>query len=131
MVDALFETQKTWAVHGNEGKEKLLLIAQQAGISKEKFDQCLADKELFNKIVETRKRGNEEFGVDSTPAFFVNGKRLTGEHTLKDFERRCPARPSPKTARRRRPRVPRRRRPKAAQRRRRRSGASLKDRRGL
>jgi protein-disulfide isomerase len=86
MVGALFETQPTWAVPGAEGKDKLLLIARQAGFSKEKFDECLADKELFSKIVETRKRGNEQFGVDSTPSFFVNGKRLTGEHTLQDFE---------------------------------------------
>ena len=86
MVDALFETQDVWAVTGNEGKEKLLLIARQSGMSKEQFDQCLADKALFDKIVETRKRGNEVFGVDSTPAFFVNGKRLGTQHTLKDFE---------------------------------------------
>jgi protein-disulfide isomerase len=86
MVGALFETQETWAVPGADGKEKLLLIAKQAGFSKETFDQCLADKELFQKIVDTRARGNEEFGVDSTPSFFVNGKRLTGEHTLQDFE---------------------------------------------
>jgi protein-disulfide isomerase len=86
MVGALFETQQTWAVPGADGKEKLLLIAKQAGFSKEKFDQCLADKELFSKIVDTRTRGHEKFGVDSTPSFFVNGKRLTGEHTLQDFE---------------------------------------------
>ncbi|MBC8013789.1 MAG: DsbA family protein, partial [Methyloceanibacter sp.] len=86
MVGALFDTQETWAMPGADGKEKLLLIAKQAGFSKEKFDQCLADKELFNKIVETRTRGHEKFGVDSTPSFFVNGKRLTGEHELKDFE---------------------------------------------
>ncbi|MEX1060759.1 MAG: DsbA family protein [Methyloceanibacter sp.] len=86
MVGALFDTQQTWALPGADGKEKLLLIAKQAGFSKEKFDQCLADKELFNKIVETRTRGNEAFGVESTPSFFVNGKRLTGEHTLQDFE---------------------------------------------
>lgn len=86
MVSALFETQPTWAVPGAEGKEKLLLIAKQAGFSKEKFDQCLADKELFQKIVDTRTRANEKFGVDSTPSFFVNGKRLTGEHTLQDFD---------------------------------------------
>jgi protein-disulfide isomerase len=41
---------------------------------------------MFDKIVETRKRANEVFGVDSTPSFFVNGKRLGTEHTLKDFE---------------------------------------------
>ena len=86
MVGALFDTQETWAVPGADGKEKLLLIAKQAGFSKEKFDQCVADKELFQKIVDTRTRANDEFGVDSTPSFFVNGKRLTGEHTLQDFE---------------------------------------------
>jgi protein-disulfide isomerase len=86
MVGALFETQQTWAVPGADGKEKLLLIAKQAGFSKEKFDQCLADKELFNKIVEVRTRAYEKFGVDSTPTFFVNGKRLTSEHQLKDFD---------------------------------------------
>jgi protein-disulfide isomerase len=86
MVDALFETQDVWAVTGNEGKEKLLLIARQSGMSKEEFDKCLADKAMFDKIVETRKRANEVFGVDSTPSFFVNGKRLGTEHTLKDFE---------------------------------------------
>lgn len=86
MVDALFETQKTWAMPGSDGKEKLLVIAKQAGFSKEKFDQCLADKELFDKIVETRKIAHEKFGVESTPSFFVNGKRLKGDHQLKDFE---------------------------------------------
>ena len=86
MVDALFATQQNWVVQGGEAKEKLFAIAKQAGFSREKFDQCLADQELFNKIVETRKIANEKFGVDSTPSFFINGKRLTGEHQLKDFE---------------------------------------------
>jgi protein-disulfide isomerase len=87
MIAALFETQQTWAVPGVDGKAKLELIAKQAGFSAETFAQCLADKELFGKIVETRQRANDRFGVDSTPTFFVNGKRLTGEHSLKDFEK--------------------------------------------
>jgi protein-disulfide isomerase len=78
MLDGLFETQETWAVPGEDGKEKLLLIAKQAGFSQEKFDQCLADKVLFDKIVAVRKKAHEEYGVDSTPSFFVNGKRLEG-----------------------------------------------------
>jgi protein-disulfide isomerase len=86
MVGALFETQGTWAVPGEEGKEKLLLIAKQAGFSKERFDQCVGDKELFNKIVAVRQRANDKFGVDSTPTFFVNGKRLTADHQLKDLD---------------------------------------------
>ena len=86
MVGALFDTQETWAVPGEEGKEKLLLVAVDGGFTKEKFDQCVGDKDLFNKIVETRKIAKEKFGVHSTPSFFVNGKRLTGAPTLRNFE---------------------------------------------
>ena len=86
MVDALFGTQETWAVPGSEGKDRLLQIARQAGISKERFDSCLADKVLFNKILQTRERGHDVFGVDSTPTFFVNAKRMKADHQLKDFD---------------------------------------------
>jgi protein-disulfide isomerase len=86
MVDALFETQETWAAPGGDAKDKLLQIARQAGISKEQFDQCLADQELFGKIVKTREIAHEKFQVDSTPTFFVNGKRLKGAHKLEDFQ---------------------------------------------
>ena len=34
MIDALFATQTTWAVPGADGKDKLLLIARQAGWAK-------------------------------------------------------------------------------------------------
>ncbi len=85
MVGGLFETQKTWAVPGENGKEKLSLIAKQAGFSQESFDKCMADKELFDNIVEVRTRGHEKYGVDSTPSFFVNGKRMKGIE-IKDFD---------------------------------------------
>lgn len=86
MIDALFQTQKTWAVPGAEGKDKLAQVAKQAGISQQEFDRCLADKELFDKIVLIRQKGNEEFQVDSTPSFFVNGKRLKGEVTIETVD---------------------------------------------
>jgi protein-disulfide isomerase len=86
MVGGLFEAQENWAVPGPEGKEKLMLIAKQAGFSQESADKCVADKAQFDKVVEVRQRAHDKFGVDSTPTFFVNGKRLTGEKTFKDFE---------------------------------------------
>jgi protein-disulfide isomerase len=85
MIDALFETQSVWALQGSEGKDKLLQISRQAGFSKERFDECLADEELFKKIVAVRDRGHEAFQIDSTPTFFVNGKRLSG-HKIEDFD---------------------------------------------
>jgi len=86
MVDAMFATQETWAVPGADGKEQLLKIARQAGMSKEQFDQCLADEALFKKILDTRTKAHDKFQVDSTPTFFINGKRLKGDHQLSDFQ---------------------------------------------
>jgi protein-disulfide isomerase len=86
MIDVMFQTQSTWVVEGPEALDHLLQLARQAGFSKEKFDACLADKDLFKKIVDERQRANDKFQVDSTPTFFVNGKRMSGEHQLKDFE---------------------------------------------
>jgi protein-disulfide isomerase len=95
MIDALFETQKTWAVPGADGKDKLLQVARQAGISKEQFDKCLADKGLFDNIVEIRRRANEDYGVDSTPSFFVNGKKIDGAHEIEDFDAALGGTPAP------------------------------------
>lgn len=78
LVDGLFETQATWAAPGPDGEEKLKRIAKQAGFSEESYTKCVEDKELFDKIVAVREKAHEEYGVDATPAFFVNGKRLDG-----------------------------------------------------
>ncbi len=94
MVDALFETQKTWAVPGAEGKEKLLQVARQAGMSKQEFDKCLEDKQLFENLVEIRRRAHEEYGVDGTPAFFVNGKKIAGAHSFEDLQEALGDKPS-------------------------------------
>jgi protein-disulfide isomerase len=86
MIDGLFATQETWAIPDDEGRNKLLQIARQAGFSKKSFDKCLGNKDLLKRIVEARKIAHEKFGVDSTPTFFINGKRLTGDHQMKDFD---------------------------------------------
>jgi protein-disulfide isomerase len=86
MVDGLFETQEAWVVRGPEGKDKLEQIARQAGFSKERFDKCLGDKALFDDVVKARARAHQRFGVDSTPTFFVDAKRMKGDHQLSDFD---------------------------------------------
>jgi protein-disulfide isomerase len=86
MIETMFSTRENWAVPGVDAKDKLFQIAERFGISKEQFDQCLTDKSLFNKIVETRQVAHDKFHVDATPTFFVNGKRMRGDHQIKDFE---------------------------------------------
>ena len=84
MVDALFKTLESWAIEGDP-LPKLSEVAQQYGLSKEQFDQCVEDQKLFDNIVAVRKRASEEFKVNSTPSFFVNGKPLDHPESVDDF----------------------------------------------
>ena len=78
MIGALFKTQDKWAfVRGNPVPE-LFKIAQQAGFTQERFDTCLKDNATLDHMISARQRASDEFGVNATPTFFINGKRLRG-----------------------------------------------------
>ena len=85
MVDSLFKAQESWAFVGDP-MPKLFDVAKQGGFTQERFDQCVEDQDLFDKIVQVRKRASEEFKVNSTPSFFVNGKPLDHPEGIEDFE---------------------------------------------
>ena len=87
MIGALFKTQDKWAfVRGNPVPE-LFKIAQQAGFTQEKFDTCLKDNATLDKMISGRQKASDEFGVNATPTFFINGKRLRGRSdTIEAFD---------------------------------------------
>ena len=84
MIESLFKSQEIWA-GAEDPMPKLFDVAKQGGFSQEKFDQCVEDQDLFDKIVQVRKRANESFKVNSTPSFFVNGKPLEHPEDVEDF----------------------------------------------
>jgi protein-disulfide isomerase len=86
LVSVLFEKQAEWVVRGN-AVPKLFEIAKQAGFTQESFDKCLTDQKLLEQISAVRARASEKFGVNSTPTFFINGKRLSGGSAIGDFEK--------------------------------------------
>ncbi|MCS0503014.1 DsbA family protein [Ancylobacter mangrovi] len=77
MVDTLFETQKSWAFTNNPA-QALLTIAKQGGMTEEQFNACLNDKKLAGEVDQVAERGSKEFGIDATPTFFINGKKISG-----------------------------------------------------
>lgn len=83
-LDMLFKTQASWATAGNL-KEALIRLAKFGGMGEEKVNACLADETLSNKIVGERLKGEQDYGIDSTPTFFVNGKKLVGEQPIEDI----------------------------------------------
>ncbi len=87
LTSILFEKQEDWAFQKGNPVPKLFEIAKQAGFTQESFDKCLADQKLLEQITATRERGSKTFGVNSTPTFFINGKRLAEGPSLEAFEK--------------------------------------------
>jgi protein-disulfide isomerase len=84
MVDVLFKQQRDWAVV-DDAKAALLQIAKLAGFSQESFEACLTDQKLLDDVRSVQKRGADEFKVDSTPTFFINGNTYKGALTIEEM----------------------------------------------
>ena len=83
IVETLFAKQADWVVR--EPIEPLKSIAKQFGFTEESFNQCLANQKVLNAIEEVRDRAVKKLGVNSTPTFFVNGKKLVGDVTMEQM----------------------------------------------
>ena len=80
VVETLFAKQREWMVE--KPIEPLREIAKQLGLTQESFDACLANQKVLDSVQEVRDRAAEKLGVNSTPTFFVNGKKLIGDQSI-------------------------------------------------
>jgi protein-disulfide isomerase len=80
IIETLFAKQGAWVV--KEPIEPLKSIAKQFGFTEESFNQCLANQKVLDNIQAVRDRAVQKFAVNSTPTFFVNGKRLQGDVSI-------------------------------------------------
>jgi protein-disulfide isomerase len=78
VVETLFAKQQEWVVPDNP-VPPLENIAKQFGFTEESFNACLKDQSIMNGIEAVRDRAAAKLGVNSTPTFFVNGKKVTGD----------------------------------------------------
>jgi protein-disulfide isomerase len=84
MIDTLFRQQRDWVLQNP--LEHLFAIARQAGFTRQSFDECLANQPLTAGIEQVRDRG-VKFGVNSTPTFFINGKRVNGAMSPQELDK--------------------------------------------
>jgi protein-disulfide isomerase len=84
MVETLFAKQRDWVVQ--RPLAPMLAIAKQAGFSEDSFNACLKNQAVLDGIKEVGERGGK-MGVNSTPTFFINGKKLSGSQSIEDFEK--------------------------------------------
>lgn len=87
MASALFETQRNWAASADP-IPVLLKLANQAGITEEKFRECLSDKKLAQEVQLVAVRGFETFGVEATPTFFINATtKIDGDTSIEELSK--------------------------------------------
>ena len=85
VVDGFFRAQSEWVVESS-WQSKLKGVAALLGVKGQQFDNCLADKKLEDQVAQSRLTAATTLGVDSTPTFFINGKKFQGEPTLEAFD---------------------------------------------
>jgi len=56
------------------------------GMSEFVFTDCLANEELVKSIVTAAATAREEFGIDTSPSFIVNGTMYAGYRSLEDLQ---------------------------------------------
>ncbi len=76
MIDVLFDKQATWK-SGNV-VEELFKISKLAGFTQETFNACLKNQELLDNVLAIQKKAAEDYGVNATPTFFINGTKYAG-----------------------------------------------------
>jgi len=83
LVSALFQLQGTWLK--DDPVKGLQKVAQQAGFTQESFDACLQNQTVLDGVNWAKERASKEFGITSTPTFFVNGEIVNGNVPIGTF----------------------------------------------
>jgi protein-disulfide isomerase len=85
VIETLFAQQRDWVVQ--KPLQPLLAIFKQVGMNEQTFNSCLDNQQLAEGIDKVRSQAAEKFGVNSTPTFFVNGKRVNGALSIEEMEK--------------------------------------------
>jgi len=85
MVSLLLKDISRWAAV-DDPFSALSRLARQAGMSAEKFEALMRNRQILEAIVEMRQAAYKTWDVKSTPSFIVNGKTvLSGAMSYEDF----------------------------------------------
>ncbi len=79
MNKKLFESQKDLQV------ESLKKYAQEVKLNGKKFDECL-DSGKYADRVKSEIQAGSSLGVSGTPAYFINGRMVSGARPFEDFK---------------------------------------------
>lgn len=85
LVELYFRRQEALISAANP-LDELLASARLAGFSQESFEACLKNQSIYDAVNAMKKHGAEKLGVNSTPTFFINGKRMSGARSIEEMD---------------------------------------------
>ena len=71
-----------------EINKKLKKIVESLGISSDKFNKCLNDEVISNKILTNRIAGQRKYSINSTPTIIINEEKLEDSVSFKNISKK-------------------------------------------
>ena len=89
-LDTIYENQVEWTAGSNinEINNNLKKIVQILGISPTKFDKCLNDEAIADRILNGRIDGHQKYSINSTPTIIINEKKLESSASFKNIKKK-------------------------------------------
>ena len=89
-LDTIYETQNKWTRGSsiNDINKNLKKIVKNLGISSTRFDKCLIDEVISDKILSGRIDANQKYSINSTPTIIINEKKLEGSASFKNIKKK-------------------------------------------
>jgi protein-disulfide isomerase len=83
-LETLFRTQASWA-YASDYKGALKNVMAGLGIPSNVVDTCLASTELRAGVLALKQGGLQDYGVNATPTFLINGQKVLGAYPYAYF----------------------------------------------
>jgi protein-disulfide isomerase len=88
LLGELFHKQDEWAFSDGDPTPKLKAFATGVGgMTPEAFETCTKDQKLFDKLVANFTAAGDKFGINATPTFFIDGRRVNDAATMETFDK--------------------------------------------
>lgn len=85
LVDLMFKQQQKWA----RSQDPLAALAEMgrfAGMGQSDIDACFQNEDLYAGILEKKASYQDEFSIQSTPTFYINDEKLSGNQPFSEFK---------------------------------------------
>ena len=89
-LDTIYENQSNWTAGSNidEINDNLKKIVKSLGISSVKFNECLNNDDISDKILNGRIENQKKYSINSTPSIIINDIKLKDSANFENIKKK-------------------------------------------